>query len=68
MGLRRATQIAVGIGHFFALLFAIIGVSNRHFMLIIIAVFIYIAASNEAFQVELRESVRDYFEGRRDGQ
>ncbi|MCX5716160.1 MAG: site-2 protease family protein [Candidatus Omnitrophica bacterium] len=68
VGLRRATQIAVVIGHFFALLFGLIGIMNRNFMLIIIAIFIYIAASNEAFQVELRESIMDHFRENKDEQ
>ena len=58
MSLRKATQIAVGIGNFFALLFGFIGIAYRHFMLVIIAIFIYLAASSEEFQVELRESIK----------
>jgi Zn-dependent protease len=61
MGIRRATRIAVGVGHFFALLFGFIGIRDRHYMLVIIAIFIYIAASNEAFQVEFRESLKEHF-------
>jgi len=58
LGLRRATRIAVGIGHFFAIVFAIYGIYKRQFMLIIIAAFIYSAASNEGFQVEYMESLK----------
>jgi hypothetical protein len=60
MGLRRATRIAVGVGHFFALLFAFIGVKDRNYMLVIIALFVYMAASNEAFQVELKENLKEH--------
>jgi Zn-dependent protease len=52
---RRATQIAVGIGNFFALLFGFVGIIYGHIMLIVIGVFIYMAASSEELQVELRE-------------
>ncbi|MCM8781645.1 MAG: site-2 protease family protein [Candidatus Omnitrophica bacterium] len=57
IGFLRATQIAVGIGHFFALVFGVIGIMYGHFMLVIIAIFIYMAASAEGFQVELREAI-----------
>lgn len=59
IGLRRATRIAVGIGHFFALVFGFIGITQGNFMLVIIAIFVYIAASNEGFQVELREALKE---------
>jgi len=59
VGFRKATRIAVGIGHFFALLFGFIGIMYGHFMLIIIAVFIYMAASSEEFQMELMEKIKE---------
>jgi Zn-dependent protease len=58
VGFMKATRIAVGIGHFFALLFGSIGIMYWNFMLIIIAVFIYMAASSEEFQVELMEKIK----------
>lgn len=57
LGLRKATQIAVGIGHFFALVFAVIGISSGRYMLLIIAIFIYLAASSEGMQIEFREAL-----------
>lgn len=62
---RRATEIAVGIGHFFALVFAVAGFIYGHLMLVVIAVFIYMAASSEEFQVELREMVKKFYEERK---
>ncbi|NQU73116.1 MAG: site-2 protease family protein [Candidatus Omnitrophica bacterium] len=59
LGLRRATQIAVGIGHFFALSFGLIGIVYGHFLLVIIAIFIYVAASGEGIQVEIKEGTID---------
>lgn len=58
LGFLRATQIAVGIGHFFALAFGIIGIMQGNFILIIIAVFVYMAASTEGLQVEIREQIK----------
>ena len=58
MSLRRATRIAAGIGHFFALVFAFIGIKNGNLMLVVIAVFIYMAASSEVFEVELMETLK----------
>jgi len=55
----RATRIAVGIGNFFALLFGLVGVVYGRFMLIVIAVFIYVAAQSEEFQAEIREGMED---------
>lgn len=59
IGLRRATEIAVGIGHFFALAFGFFGITHGNFMLVIIAIFIYMAASSEEFQVELMETFKE---------
>lgn len=55
LSFKRATEIAVGIGHFFALIFGIAGIVYGNLMLVVIAIFIYIAASSEEFQVELME-------------
>jgi len=60
-GLRRATQIAVGLGNFFALVFGIFGILNGHLMLVVIAIFIYMAAVSEESQVNLRESIKGFY-------
>jgi len=60
MGFRRATKIAVNFGHIFALIFGYIGIVNGHIILIIIAVFIYMAASSEELQVDIKETLKRY--------
>ncbi|MDD5634113.1 MAG: site-2 protease family protein [Candidatus Omnitrophica bacterium] len=60
MSYRDATKIAVRLGHIFALLFAYFGIVYGHIFLVIIAVFIYIAASNEISQVEMVETIKSY--------
>jgi len=57
MGLREATRVAVNFGHAFALLFAFIGISTHHFFLLIIAIFIYMGASSEEVQVDLKTTL-----------
>ncbi|MGZ0746213.1 site-2 protease family protein [Haloparvum sp. AD34] len=51
----KATQLAARIGVGFALLFAIVGVLNFHIILILLAVFIYGAATTESRTVLLDE-------------
>jgi Zn-dependent protease/CBS domain-containing protein len=53
MGNARATEIAVNIGQGFAVIFGILGIFYNP-MLIIIAVFIFLAASGEAANAQLR--------------
>lgn len=60
MSYKEATSIAVRLGHIFALLFAYLGIVNGHIFLIIIAVFIYMAASSEGFQVNVQETIKKY--------
>ncbi|UCD54919.1 MAG: site-2 protease family protein [Candidatus Omnitrophota bacterium] len=60
LGYQKATKIAVNFGHIFALLFGYIGLINGHILLIIIAVFIYMAASSEELQVDLRETLKKF--------
>lgn len=60
MGFQRATKIAVNFGHAFALLFGYIGLMNGRIILLIIAVFIYMAASGEEMQVDLRTTLRKF--------
>lgn len=57
---RKATRIAVAFGHAFALLFAFVGILYGHFLLIIIAFFIYVAASQEEIQVDIRTVLKNF--------
>jgi Zn-dependent protease len=57
---RRATSIAVNIGHIFALLFAYFGLIRGHLLLMVIAIFIYMAASAEEAQVDVRETIKNF--------
>lgn len=57
---RRATKIAVYIGHIFAIFFGYIGFVYRHPFLILIAIFIYMAASAEESHVDVRETLKGY--------
>ncbi|MFH1380628.1 MAG: site-2 protease family protein [Candidatus Omnitrophota bacterium] len=60
MGYKKATRIAVNCGHIFALIFGYIGLVNGHIILIVIAVFIYMAASSEELQVDIRETLKNF--------
>jgi len=60
LGFKRATKIAVNFGHAFALLFAYIGLMHGGIILIAIAVFIYMAASSEEMQVDLRTTLKRF--------
>jgi CBS domain-containing protein len=57
---KEATAIAVRLGHIFALLFAYIGLVHGHIFLLLIAAFIYMAASSEGMQVEVQEILKRY--------
>ncbi|MEE8360427.1 MAG: site-2 protease family protein [Candidatus Omnitrophota bacterium] len=57
---RKATSIAVNIGHIFAILFAYFGFIRGHILLMVIAVFIYMAASAEEAQVDVRETIKHF--------
>jgi Zn-dependent protease/CBS domain-containing protein len=59
-GIRKATEIAVSIGHAFALFFGFVGILYGHIILVIIAVFIYMAASGEGAQVQLKETLKNF--------
>lgn len=54
-----ASQTAATIGKGFAILFGILGLFTQHFMLIFIALFVYLAAQEEANQA----AVRSLFQG-----
>ncbi|MFH1245887.1 MAG: site-2 protease family protein [Candidatus Omnitrophota bacterium] len=58
----RATRIAVGFGHTFAVLFGFVGLFSTpaNPILIIIAFFIFMAASSEGMQVDLRLTLRKF--------
>lgn len=60
MGYRKGTHVAVTFGHIFALAFAYFGIVKFNVILIVIAVFIYISASNEEMQVEIKETLKKF--------
>lgn len=60
LGYQKATKIAVNFGHIFALLFGYIGLIQGHILLILIAIFIYMAASSEELQVDVRETLKKF--------
>jgi Zn-dependent protease/CBS domain-containing protein len=59
MGYTRATRVAATIGQGLAFLFALLGLMGNP-LLILIAVFIFLAASGEAGYVQMREYTRGY--------
>jgi len=59
-GFEQATKIAVNFGHIFALLFGYIGLVNGRIILLIIAVFIYMAASSEEVQVGVKLTLKKF--------
>jgi Zn-dependent protease/CBS domain-containing protein len=56
----KATRIAVGFGHLFAVFFGFIGFLAGNWILIIIAFFIYIAASQEELQVNIKATLKAF--------
>jgi Zn-dependent protease/CBS domain-containing protein len=58
MGHARATQWAAAIGQGFAVFFGILGIFSGNAMLIVIAVFVFLAASGEASHAQLRAVTR----------
>lgn len=60
LGYREATKVAVRLGHIFALFFGYIGLVHGNILLLVIAVFIYMSASGEGVQVEIRETIKNY--------
>ncbi len=60
MGYQKATRIAVNFGHIFALIFGYLGFIHWNIILIAIAVFIYMAASSEELQVDIRETLKKF--------
>jgi stage IV sporulation protein FB len=60
LGYKRATAAAVKIGQVFAVLFAFYGFISGNIILLIIAVFLYAAASGEAHQVNVHSVIRNF--------
>lgn len=60
MGYREATNAAVRLGHIFALFFAYIGIVHGHIFMLLVAVFIYVAASSEIMRVTIKETISKY--------
>lgn len=60
IGYQKATKIAVNFGHIFALLFAYLGITRFNLVLIAIAIFIYMAASSEELQVDIKETLKKF--------
>lgn len=58
MGRTRATEIAARAGHVVAFVFAFIGLTGGNPLLILIAVFVFVAASAENADVLMRETAR----------
>ncbi|MFN7171108.1 MAG: site-2 protease family protein, partial [Candidatus Omnitrophota bacterium] len=61
MNYKKATHIAVQLGHLFAILFIFFGIRYNHLLLIVIAFFVYFAASQEGAQVDLRMVLKRFF-------
>jgi stage IV sporulation protein FB len=60
IGYGKATKISVGLGHLFAFIFAYFGIIRFNMILVVIAVFIYMAASSEGLQVDIKESLKKF--------
>ena len=60
IGYHKATKVAVTFGHIFALMFAYFGIVRTNLILIFIAIFIYIAASNEGANVDIKETLKKF--------
>lgn len=58
MPFQKATKIAVSLGYAFLFLFAAWGIMYRNFWLVIIALFLYIGATQEASQVDIKETLK----------
>ena len=60
MEYRKATKIAVNIGHVFAILFGLVGLGYNRPIMILIAIFVYMAASAEETHVNLKASLKGF--------
>ncbi len=54
----KATQISAYLGRIFAIIFLLLGIWKWHWMLGVIALFVYVSASNEERQVRYEERLR----------
>lgn len=54
----KATAVAVFLGHFFAILLALLGIWRHHWMLLLVAVFVFTSASAEMAHVRYEEYLR----------
>jgi Zn-dependent protease/CBS domain-containing protein len=59
MPLARATKIAADVGKVFAFIFVIVGLFSLNFILVIIAIFIYLGADQEFYAVRSSVLLRD---------
>lgn len=57
-----ATRVAVWFGFLFAVMFGLFGIFHRNFMLALIGLFVYLAASTEQSQVERQEQGQNHDE------
>ena len=60
MDYRRATKIAVNVGHIFAIIFGYIGLVHGRIILLVIAIFIYMAASAEESHVNIKATLKGF--------
>lgn len=60
LGWITATKIAVRLGYVFAVLFAYMGILRGNWVLVLIAIFIYTAASGEEAQVRIKETLKKF--------
>jgi Zn-dependent protease/CBS domain-containing protein len=60
LGFQKATRIAVSFGHAFALIFAYFGIVKFNIILVLIAIFIYMSASGEGAQVDIKETLKKF--------
>ncbi|MBN2452838.1 MAG: site-2 protease family protein [Candidatus Omnitrophica bacterium] len=60
LGYVKATRIAALLGHIFAFAFAYFGIMRGNIILVAIAVFVYMAASGEEAQVNIKEILKRY--------
>lgn len=58
---RRATSIAAAFGQAFALLFAFVGLLSTNIILILISIFIFMAAQGEEIDVDMRYALRHFY-------
>ena len=60
MGWINATRIAVNLGRIFALVFAYFGITRGNWPLVIIGIFIYMAASGEGTRADIKETLKKF--------